>query len=198
MIALLVGRIIERSHTWAVIDVGGVGYLLTMSTRSLSALPGEGETTRVYTHLQVRDDEMSLFGFIDSSERELFKKLITVSGVGPKVAMSALSAFPPDVLITAIHSDDVALVCEIPGIGKKTAQRLIMELKDGLDLAVTSQLTSGATQGASSVAAEVREALLAMGFSPLEASSVMTRYQGDPSDAGIWLTDALKRLGGGI
>jgi len=197
MIALLTGRIIQRSLTWVVIDVGGVGYVLTMSTRSLSALPGIGEMARVYTHLQVRDDEISLFGFIDSSERELFEKLIAVRGVGPKVAMSALSAFSSDALITAILSDDVAMVCEIPGIGKKTAQRLILELKDTIDGVATSHLQTGSTLRSSGAAVEVREALLAMGFSPPEASSAMTGYQGDPADASTWLKDALKRLGGG-
>lgn len=197
MIATLAGRIVEKSPSWAIIEVGGVGYRMAMSARSLASLPAPDEEIRVHTFLQVRDDDLSLFGFTDPVEKEIFERLITVSGVGPKVALSALSAYTPDRLIGAILAEDVAAVCEIPGIGKKTAQRIIIELKDkfgpGSDIGSVA-LGVGAP---SSAGGEVREALLAMGFSATEVHRVISDYQGPP-DVALMLREALRMLGGGV
>lgn len=192
MIANLTGLVAERSASSCVLQVGGVGFRVWMSTRALAALPVEGDEVTVYTHLHVREDELSLFGFESAAEQELFEKLIGVSGIGPKVALSALSTFAPDRLVEAILAEDAATIATVPGVGKKTAQRVIIELKDKLGDARTPLRTmrpSGAT-------AEASEALLAMGFSQAEVSLSLADYSG-PEDAQALLRHGLKRLGGG-
>lgn len=191
MIAFLTGTVAARTAAFALIDVGGVGFKLAMSTTSLAALPAEGDEVTVFTHLHVREDELSLFGFESEEERALFEQLITVSGVGPKVALAVLSSLKPEALEQAIAREDVALLSSVPGIGKKTAQRLIIELKDKLDL---PDLAGRA--GAEPVAASAaRDALLSMGFSPGEAAAALA---GSPPDASAedLLKLALKALGG--
>jgi Holliday junction DNA helicase RuvA len=196
MIAFLTGRVTQRTATHAYLDVSGVGYSVAMSTASLAALPAEGDTVTIYTHLHVREDELSLFGFESRAEKALFEQLITVSGVGPKVALAALSSFAPDVLASGIVAEDVALVSAIPGVGTKTAQRIILDLKDKLGAA---GLAGGTATSASHTrgGAEVREALLSMGFSSAEIATAMKGYTGDAADAKAQLRFALKRLGGG-
>lgn len=193
MIAFVTGRIAEKGGSHCVLDVGGVGLRLAMSTGSLAELPHEGDTVTVFTHLHVREDGLSLFGFESMKEKALFEHLITVSGVGPKVALAALSSYEPDVLTEAIVSEDVAMVSSIPGVGKKTAQRIILELKEKLGGADVQARRTGAAAGA---AAEAREALLGMGFSAAEISSAL---KGAPSDqpASVLVREALRQLGGG-
>jgi Holliday junction DNA helicase RuvA len=192
MIAFLTGRVAARTASYALIEVGGIGYRLIMSTSSLAALPAEGDEVTVQTHLHVREDELTLYGFESEQERELFEALIGVSGVGPKVALAVLSALRPDALRTALARDDIALLSSVPGVGKKTAQRLLIDLKDKLgapDL--------GATGGgsASRVAVEARDALLAMGFSRAEATAALSDV--DPAaSAEQMLRAALRALGG--
>lgn len=200
MIAFLTGTLVLKTPSYCELDVGGVGYRVAMSTASLAALPAEGDSVTVYTYLQVREDEMALFGFENTAERGLFEKLITVSGVGPKVALAALSSFSPDDLVRAIALEDVAMLSSIPGVGKKTAQRLILDLKDKLgtpdDLGVggTGRMTGAAGVVAS---AEARDALAAMGFSAAEIAVAIKGYDGPADDAQALLRYALKRLGGG-
>ncbi len=192
MIANLTGLVAERSASSCVLQVGGVGFRVWMSTRALAALPVEGDEVTVYTHLHVREDELSLFGFESAAEQELFEKLIGVSGIGPKVALSALSTFAPDRLVEAILAEDAAMIATVPGVGKKTAQRVIIELKDKLGdarMPLRTMRPSGAT-------AEASEALLAMGFSQAEVSLSLADYSG-PEDAQALLRHGLKRLGGG-
>ena len=128
MIAFLTGRVASKAPTFALLDVGGVGYRLLMSTTSLAALPAEGDEVTVHTYLYVREDELTLFGFESGAETEAFERLITVSGVGPKVALATLSSLSPDALAGAIAAGDDGLISSVPGIGKKTAQRIILEL----------------------------------------------------------------------
>ncbi len=194
MIEHLTGRIASKELTHCVIEVGGVGFRLAMSTGSLAALPHEGDTVTVHTHLHVREDELSLFGFESAAEKSLFERLITVSGVGPKVALAALSSYEPDVLADAICREDVAVVSSIPGIGAKTAQRIILELKDKLGASAAPGSRAPAPGGA---VGEAREALLGMGFSAAEVASAL---KGAPSDAAspTLIKDALRRLGGGV
>jgi Holliday junction DNA helicase RuvA len=163
-----------------------------MSTGSLASLPAEGDTATIHTRLHVREDELSLYGFESAAEKELFEHLITVRGVGPKVALAALSAYEPDVLVEAIRSEDVAIVSSISGIGAKTAQRIILELKDKLG---GTTLSTGQSSEAAGVVAEAREALLAMGFSAAEVASALKNADGKGASAIV--RDALKRFGGG-
>lgn len=197
MIAFLTGRLAEKTATHAVLDVGGVGYLIAMPTSSLAALPTEGDSVTVYTHLHVREDELSLFGFESMAERSLFEKLITVSGVGPKVALAALSSFSPDTLAAAITQEDIALISSIPGVGKKTAQRMALELKDKLGPVTVSVGVAGSVGPDADATAEAREALLSMGFSSAEIVSAFKGFDGAASDTQALLKYALKRLGGG-
>lgn len=195
MIAFLTGRVAQRTAARLLLDVNGVGYSLAMSTGALAALPAIGDTVTVHTHLHVREDEISLYGFEGPAEKSLFEMLITVSGVGPKVALAALSSFTPEALASAICAEDVALVGTIPGVGKKTAQRIVLDLKDKLDAAGASMALGGKGVAAQSV--QAREALQSMGFSSAEIAAAMKGFEGDPGDAQSQLKHALKRLGGG-
>jgi Holliday junction DNA helicase RuvA len=192
VIAFLTGRVAGRSAGSALLDVGGVGFRLLMSTRSLAALPAEGDTVTVHTYLYVREDELTMYGFESEDERGLFETLIGVSGVGPKVALAVLSALRPDALRAAVAADDVAVLSSVPGIGKKIAQRLALELKDKLDL---PDLAQGGTGARPVAAAEARDALLAMGFTAAEAAAAL-RGSGDAESAEELLKAALKALGG--
>ncbi len=194
MIAFLTGRVAEKGVVHCLLDVGGVGFRLAMSTASLSALPAEGDEVTVHTYMHVREDELSLFGFEDVAEKELFEKLITVSGVGPKVALAALSSYAPDALVEAIAREDAALISSVPGIGKKTAQRIILDLKDKLGV---PDLGTATKSIAPIAAAETRDALLGMGFTSAEIASAMNAFEGASDDARALLRHALKRLGGG-
>ncbi|MDR2197164.1 MAG: Holliday junction branch migration protein RuvA [Coriobacteriales bacterium] len=194
MIASLRGRVIGQDEGGVVIDVGGVGFRVLLSTQSLSVLHGrEGEVT-VLTSLIVRDDSMTLYGFITTQEQQLFERLITVSGVGPKVALSALSAFDARTLQSIIVDEDVARIATISGIGKKTAQRIILELRGALDTPVLSG--TGATTAATHPAlAQATEALLGMGLTAGEISLALKDYEGDSDDVSALVRHGLKRLG---
>ncbi|HEY3317285.1 MAG TPA: Holliday junction branch migration protein RuvA [Coriobacteriia bacterium] len=191
MIAFLRGRLAAKTGAHCLLDVNGVGYRIAMATPALAALPAEGEPVTILTHLLVREDELSLFGFLEDAERDLFEMLITVSGVGPKVALAVLSAMTPEALATALGAEDVAAISSVPGIGKKTAQRIIIELKDKLAAPGLGSVAGGAATPAH---AEVRDALLAMGFAPAEASAALAGAEGGSAQA--LLKHALKRLGG--
>ena len=130
MISFLVGTIEEKYENTLVLDVNGVGYELQISNNSLVALPNSNETTKVYTYLHVKEDGIALFGFATQEEKGIFMKLITVSGVGPKMAISILSGMKISDLIVAISREDVSLLAKIKGLGKKTAERICLELKD--------------------------------------------------------------------
>lgn len=194
MIAFLRGRVAGKGASFCLLDVGGVGYQLAMTTSSLSALPAEGDDVLVHTYLHVREDELSLFGFESEAEKEAFELLITVSGVGPKVALSTLSALTADALAAAIAAEDVATVSSVPGIGKKTAQRIILELADKLGAPAAGSGAAGKA-GAGAALAEATDALLAMGFSAPEAAAALKGAR--ETDAQALLRHALKRLGGG-
>jgi len=195
MIAFLTGRVARKGAAYALLEVGGVGYKLAMTTSSLAALPAEGDEVTVWTYLYVREDELSLFGFESEAEKESFEQLITVSGVGPKVALATLSALSPEALAQAVAVDDVAMISTVPGIGKKTAQRIILDLKDKLGM---PELGGAASRGAGAGAAlaETSDALLAMGFSAAEVAAAVKGYDG-VADAQALLKHALRRLGGG-
>lgn len=194
MIAFLRGKLAGKNLDTAYIDVNGIGYELGMSTTSLSNLPEVGGTVHLYTYLQVREDAMTLYGFTDPDEKALFLRLISVSGIGPKVALAALSTYAPEALIAAIVSQDDAMVARIPGVGKKTASRIVLELKDVFEMpdTVPAQAETGSL---SPITQQVIDALLSMGFTSSEADLAL---QGAPTDSTetVLLQYALKRLGG--
>lgn len=193
MIAFLEGVIAGKTLASVYLNVGGVGFEVGMSQAGLSKLPQVGEQVLVHTYLQVRDDGMSLFGFLSLEEKALFEKLITVSGVGPKVALAALSSYTPSELATLIAAQDIAAVQRIPGVGKKTASRIVLELKGSLDQGIgglfadDEQVVSKAVEGA-------REALLSMGFTSAEADLALKGAPEDGNESTL-LQYALKKLG---
>ena len=147
MIASLRGLLAERSAHACVIEAGGVGYLVSVSTRTARALPEPGSAVFLLTHQVVREDALMLFGFADATERRLFELLITVSGVGPKVALGVLSGLEPGALARAIRDEHIAALVAVPGVGRKTAERLVVELRDKLELIVTAQGAPAAANG---------------------------------------------------
>jgi holliday junction DNA helicase RuvA len=191
VIAFLTGTVAGKGAGHALIDVGGVGFRLLMSTASLASLPADGDDVTVHTYLNVREDELTLYGFDSEDEREVFERLISVNGVGPKLALAVLSSVRPESLRAAVARDDVALLSTVSGVGKKTAQRIIIELKD--KLGVPDLGWGGRSAGLA--AAEAREALLGMGFSPAEVA-VALRDVPEDSTAEQMLRFALKALGG--
>jgi holliday junction DNA helicase RuvA len=137
MIAHLRGRLFSKQPGQAIVEAAGVGYDVTISVPTFTALPGEGAEVSLFIHTHVREDALALYGFMDRNEKRLFERLITVSGVGPKLAITILSGLNPERTVAAIRAQDHATLTLIPGVGKKLAERLVVELKEKLeDLAV--------------------------------------------------------------
>lgn len=193
MIAFLHGTLIATSADLAIIEVNGVGYQVLMSARSLARLGMKGETVRVLTHLQMRDDGPVLFGFLGQEEKDLFMRLISVSSVGPKVALAVLSTFDPSDAISAIVSQDTAAIQRVPGVGKKMASRIVLELKEAFAGGAQTVLT-GMSQQVLNAKKAAADALLSMGFTSEETELAL---KGAPEEASetILLQYALKRLG---
>jgi holliday junction DNA helicase RuvA len=133
MIAFLRGRLILKTPNQAIVECGGVGYDATISVATFTALPAEGAKARLHIYTHVREDALALFGFAEPLEKRMFEKLLTISGIGPKLAITVLSGIDTSRLVTAIRGGDHATLTRIPGIGKKTAERVVLELKDKLD-----------------------------------------------------------------
>ena len=133
MIAHLRGRLFSKKPGQAIVEAGGVGYDVVISIPTFTALPAENTEVSLYIHTQVREDILALFGFLELAEKRLFERLITVSGVGPKLAVKILSGLSPERTVQAIRAQDHAQLTRIPGVGKKLAERLVVELKDKLD-----------------------------------------------------------------
>ncbi|HEX9415563.1 MAG TPA: Holliday junction branch migration protein RuvA [Gaiellaceae bacterium] len=170
MIARLRGTVAARGPAGLVIDVGGVGYLVQPTRRAAQKARGKGEVT-VETYLHVREDVLQLYGFADATEREMFEHLLSVSGVGPKVALAIVSGSTPDELRRAIALDDTARFQAIPGIGMKTAKRVVLELKEKFgDHGSAVDAEPSEVAGAHLVA---REALVELGFSVIEADRAL-------------------------
>jgi Holliday junction DNA helicase RuvA len=132
MIAHLRGRLLAKHPNQVVVETGGVGYDVTISVPTFSDLPGVGSEVALHIHTHVREDLIALYGFIRPAEKHLFEKLITVSGIGPKLAITILSGMAADEMVGAIRGNDIARLTRIPGIGKKTAERMVLELRDKL------------------------------------------------------------------
>jgi Holliday junction DNA helicase RuvA len=187
MISFLEGTLAEKSGGRVVVGVNGTGYEVLAPSATIARLPEVGKPVRVYTRLHVRDDALTLFGFGTTDERAVFDLLVTVTGVGPKVALAFLSVLSPDALRRAVAGGDVAALTLVPGVGKKMAQRVVLDLKDRL---------GGGAEVASGPLADVREALLALGLSAQEARDAMATLQGNgerPVDE--LLREALRNVG---
>lgn len=193
MIAFVRGVVAERSDTSVVVDVAGIGHLVHVP--SGTAVPAPGRELTLHTSLQVREDSMTLYGFNDRAALRLFELLLTSSGVGPKLALAALSALRPEVLETALAEGDVAVLTSVPGIGRKVGERLVLELRDRVG-AVLAPSGSAAAADDSGLAT-VREALAGFGFSPVEVREALARLDHvEDEDSGELLRRALRELGG--
>src|SRR5436305_12050175 len=133
MIAHLRGRILEKNPSHVILEAAGVGYEVTISVPSFSGLPAEGAELSLYIHTHVREDTLALYGFLRREEKQLFERLIGVSGIGPKLAITVLSGIAADALVSALRSNDLTALTRIPGVGKKTAERMVLELRDKLE-----------------------------------------------------------------
>jgi len=191
MIARLTGTLVESAADHAVIDVNGVGYLILASSRTLSAIGGTGSPVTLYTELQVREDSMTLFAFGSAGERDWFRLLTGVQGVGGKVALSILSTLDADELSQAVARQDKAMVARANGVGPKLAERIVRELKDKVG-AVAIGTAGLAPMGSSGAAADAISALGNLGFKPADASAAVAAAEADLG-AGATL-DALVRL----
>ncbi len=134
MISYLIGQVVDTSENFAVLEVNQIGYQVFMTVRDLATLPEYGEKIKVFTYLYLKEDLIQLYGFTDQEDLKLFQMLINVNGIGPKAGMSILSALSADDLRFAVLSDDVKTITKVPGIGNKTAQRMILDLKDKISL----------------------------------------------------------------
>ena len=189
MIARLSGILVELSADGAVIDVGGVGYLVHCSGRTLDALGPIGGEVLILTELQVREDAWTLFGFVAAAERDSFRSLTSVQGVGGKVALAILSTLAPDELARAVSQKDTAMIGRANGVGPKLAARIANELQGKLGVA---GLTGAAPTPRAGAAADALSALANLGFKPAEASAAVNAAQDELGpDAGL---DALVRL----
>ncbi len=187
MISFLEGEVVEKAGARVVVDVGGIGYDVLVPTSTLASLPPVGRRARIHTRMIVRDDAMLLYGFGSPDERELFDLLTGVTGVGPKVALAFLSSLSPEALRRSVVVGDVGALTVVPGVGKKVAQRVVLDLRDRMggegDLVVGGPL------------ADVREALLALGLTPQEASGAMADLEVDDRAVDELLKEALQRVG---
>lgn len=183
MIGRLTGTLIDNDTGMLLVDVGGVGYEVEVSAGVLQGLPRAGDEITLHTHFVVREDAQLLYGFATKAERELFRAFIKISGVGPKLGLSLISSLDLQSLSAAVRNNDVSLLTKVPGVGKKTAERLMVELKNRLqDLSESSGVAlnvvsvSGADGVVSpGVAVEAEDALVALGYRPAEASRAVAQ-----------------------
>ena len=195
MITYVSGTLVVKSPAEVVVDVGGMGYAVLVPMSSLERLPATGEAVRLLTHHHIREDTQLLFGFITESERALFRSMIGVSGIGPKLGLAALSAYSPDRLRDLILDADTAQLTRIPGVGKKTAERLVIELRDKLaDLDAEPGDTP--RTDASEIRADARAALEALGISRADAEkrlrNALRNHTGEPLTVEVLVRKALQ------
>jgi Holliday junction DNA helicase RuvA len=171
MIAHLRGKLLAKHPNQAVVETGGVGYDVTISVPTFSDLPGIGGEVALHIHTHVREDALALYGFLRSSEKTLFEKLVTVSGIGPKLAITILSGMAADDMVNAIRGNDIARLTRIPGIGKKTAERMVLELRD--KLAVEKQGEIAATPALGAIEEDVLSALTNLGYQRAAAEKAL-------------------------
>lgn len=190
MIALISGEVAVRRGDHVVVLCGGVGYRLSVSAETLSHVPRIGEAVTLHTHLIVREDAMTLIGFATEEERDLFLLLIGVQSVGPKMALAVLSGGPPRELLSAVAASDTARLTSVPGIGKRTAERIIVELKTKIPDVQDTPITVTRLNGPEDAFALARDGLIGLGFAAHEIDKLLAGASGDTPEALI--THALK------
>jgi Holliday junction DNA helicase RuvA len=180
MIALISGTVAVRRSDFVVVDCGGVGYRLAVSAETVKRVPAVGNSVTLHTHLMVRDDALALFGFATEPERDLFLMLLAVQSVGPKVALAVLSGAPPRDLLAAVAAGDVARLQAAPGVGKRTAERIVVELREKVGAALPGD-TISVTRSDDPVSL-AREALLALGYSAAEIDELLHGAAGESTE----------------
>ena len=198
MIAFIEGRIAEKNPGELVVSAGGVGFLLLCSNATIAAAPEIDKPFRCYTVMTVREDAMELFGFATTLEREMVRKLCTVTGVGAKTALGILSALPLRELSIAIVTGDATALSRAPGIGKKTAQRIILELRDKVEQAEVSSAAPGASSApiapAGGIQREAQAALQALGYTSAEAARALNLVRDQADTVDQLILAAVKQL----
>jgi Holliday junction DNA helicase RuvA len=194
VIAAVRGEVLVRRPDHVVIDAGGVGYRLTVSAETLKAVPATGREAFLHAELVSREDSLALFGFASEEERDLFSLLVSVSGVGPKVAIAVLSGGPARELLRSLAAGDAKRFQAAPGIGKRTAERIIVELREKVAGALEEEVAlTGSEDG--DPRALARDGLVNLGYAPLEAEQLLDGIDG--GDAGELLATALRKAGSG-
>lgn len=199
MIGRLRGLIIEKQPPKVLIEVGGVGYEVFMPMTCFYELPDNGKEVIVLTHFAVREDAHVLYGFNHEQERELFRELIKVNGVGPKLALAILSGMSAQQFISAVEQGEIKTLVKLPGVGTKTAERLIVEMKDrlkrfGEDLSTSSSIISSndLKKSSNQIESEAVSALIALGYKPQEASRIISKVIKPEMDSETLIREALK------
>jgi holliday junction DNA helicase RuvA len=194
MIAHLRGKLLAKHPNQAVVETGGVGYDVTISVPTFSELPALGAEVALHIHTHVREDQIALYGFLRPAEKLLFEKLITVSGIGPKLAVTILSGMAADEMVGAIRGNDVARLTRIPGIGKKTAERMVLELRDKLP--EPGPASAPATPSLSAIEEDVLSALMNLGYQRPAAEKAMLMAKKNNKDGSFdaMFRDALAAL----
>ncbi len=172
MIGFLRGQLLDKQPPWIILDVNGVGYELEVPMSTLFQLPQVGQQLELHCHLVVREDAQLLYGFYSKRDRSMFRELIRLNGVGPKLALALMSSLNVDELISCVNNADTARLTQVPGVGKKTAERLLVELKGKFTDWEVSQTTSNSSSAPSNNSAEqdALAALISLGYKPAEAS----------------------------
>ncbi|MES9860897.1 MAG: Holliday junction branch migration protein RuvA [Candidatus Thiodiazotropha sp. LLP2] len=201
MIGRLRGELASKHAPFLLLDVNGVGYELEAPLSTIFALPDVGQKVTLLTHLIIRDDAHVLYAFINESERALFRSLLKVNGVGAKMALTLLSGMSADAFANCVENEDVASLVKLPGIGKKTAERLIIEMRDRLAKltgisATSSPSSSAATLQPSSASSDAIAALIALGYKPQDASRMVKTVEQEEMDSEALIRAALKGTAG--
>jgi Holliday junction DNA helicase RuvA len=184
MIAHLRGTLLAKHPNQAIVEAAGVGYDVTISIETFTHLPEEGREVKLHIHTHVREDAIALFGFVESDEKKLFEKLITVSGIGPKLAITVLSGLPSLRLVAAIRGQDHATLTKVPGIGKKTAERVVLELKDKLDDLASAMPVTSTSLPPGAATEDVLSALTNLGYQkPAAEKAIEAAIKKEPSAA---------------
>ena len=195
MIGRIEGRLLEKQPPEVLIDVNGIGYEIQMPMTSFYQLPAVGENVAVYTHFVVREDAQLLYGFYDAKDKAMFRALIRVNGVGPKLGLAILSGMEVDEFVRTVRNNDAATLVNMPGIGKKTAERLIVEMRDRLaEWEVTATVGAGSEvgSGASAVTKDAETALVSLGYKPMQAAHAIAQVIKDKP--GVANSEELIRL----
>jgi len=199
VIGRLRGTLAEKQPPHLLLDVGGVGYEVEVPMTTLYRLPAQGEVVTLHTHLVVREDAHLLYGFGEKRERELFRELIRLNGVGPKLALALMSSLEVDELVRCVQAQDTSVLVKVPGVGKKTAERLLVELKDRFKAwenlpAIAPLVMPNQAPVAASAEADAVSALVALGFKPQEASRAVAAVEGDDLSSEELIRRALKGM----